>query len=67
MLGDIITTMLPSIAMFQILQYIHSHYHSPGLALDIFLFPVPAQDIFFSALPTPRHLAVTIHLVGRHV
>ena len=48
---NVITTMLPATAEIQILQFIYCQYDSPGLTLDIFLFPVPAQGILFSALP----------------
>ena len=66
--ADVITTMLPNIAIIQILQLFYSRYHNLGLTLDIFLFSVLTQDVFFSALPqppTPRYLAVSIHWVDR--
>ena len=40
------TTMLPISIVSQLWQLIWSYYHSPGLTLDIFPFPVAAQDIF---------------------
>ena len=38
------------------LMLIWSHYHSPGLTLDIFSIPVAAQDVFLSPT-TPQDLA----------
>ena len=34
-------------------KLIKYHNHSPRLTMDIFPFPVAAQDIFFSAQPHP--------------
>ena len=43
---------------------VYWHYPSPGLTLDIFLFPVAVQDIFFCPT-TPWHLTRSIHQVDR--
>ena len=45
-----------------ILMLIWSHYHSPGLTLDIFSIPVSAQDVFLSPT-TPQDLAESIYTI----
>ena len=67
--------MLPTIAEIQILQFIYSHYHSLELILDIFLFPVPAQDFFYLTPPPnsrPHHVPTFNRIYplggqGRHI
>ena len=36
-------------------------YNSPGMTLDIFSFPVAAQEFFFFCPTTPRDLVESIH------
>ena len=56
---DITTTMIQISVMFQILQFLQCYYHSPGLTLDIFPFPVAAHDIFLCPT-TPQYLSESI-------
>ena len=44
----------------QFWQFVCSCYHSPGVTLDIFPFPITAQDIFIRST-TPQCLAESIH------
>lgn len=60
--SNILTTMLPFTPEIQVLQFIYSHYQSPRLTFHPFLFPVPAQDIFFSALPFPTYQPLAIYI-----
>ena len=56
------TTMLSIIVVSIIWQLIWSHYHSPGLTLDIFPFAVDAQDAF-PCPTTLQDLAESIYMI----
>ena len=60
--SDITNTMLMTIDESQIWMLISFHYHSPGLTLDIFPFPVTAQDIFLCPT-TPQDLPESIYMI----
>ena len=46
---------------FEVLQFICSLNHSPGLMLDIFHFPAAAQDILLCPTTTLQGLPESIH------